>query len=458
MPASNQGIIDNINCKLTTGGLTDQQAAQLAGAAQALCCSTTLIVPSCACLPTASFNKGRFVYVQDLSDYRYSDGLTWSNDYCSVVSNNLYTWGLNTCGRLGDNTVTDRSSPGTVAGQGITWCMVSAGSSHTAAIKSDGTLWTWGTNSKGQLGTDNTTNRCSPGTVAGGGTNWCFVSAGVDWTAAIKTDGTLWTWGYNFRFQLGNGSGSLACLSQVSPAQISGGGTTWRFVAAGEFSGAAIKTDGSMCTWGYNGGGITDGVLGDGTTTNRSTPTTVSGGGTTWSTVSMGRAHTVATKTDGTLWTWGFNINGELGTGTTTSRSSPGTTAGGGTNWSCGVAAPLQSRMSAALKTDGTLWTWGGNSNGRLGNGTITNRSSPGTTAGGGTNWCRISSTAGYGFAAIKTDGTLWTWGGNSNGGLGDGTTTSRSSPGTVIGGLSNWISVSMANCHTIALQRGKGF
>jgi len=149
------------------------------------------------------------------------------------------------------------------------------------------------------------------------------------------------------------------------------------------------------------------------------------------------------------LWTWGYNNNGELGTGTTTSRSSPGTTAGGGTNWkqvSSGDTA------TAAVKTDGTLWTWGYNGYGELGTGTTTSKSSPVTTAGGGTNWNQVSVGTNIS-AAIKTDGTLWTWGRNENGQLGDGTTTSKSSPGTTAGGGTTWKQVSMGYWNAAAIK-----
>jgi alpha-tubulin suppressor-like RCC1 family protein len=441
MPASNQGIIDNINCKLTTGGLTDQQAAQLAGAAQALCCSTTLIVPSCACLPTASLNKGRFVYVQDLSDYRYSNGAIWTNNYCTVQSPNLYTWGLNNLGQLGDGTATSRSSPGTVAGGGTNWCAASAGTAHTAAVKTDGTLWTWGCNGSGQLGDGTATTRSSPGTVAGGGTTWCAASAGYRHTAAVKTDGTLWTWGCNGYGRLGDGTAT----NRSSPVTVAGGGTTWCAASAGTAHTVAVKTDGTLWTWGCNGSGR----LGDGTATNRSSPGTVAGGGTNWCSVTAGQLSSIAVKTDGTLWTWGNNGQGRLGDGTTTNRSSPGTVAGGGTTW---CAASAGNEHTAAVKTDGTLWTWGCNGSGRLGDGTTTSRSSPVTVAGGGTTWCAASAGNEH-TAAVKTDGTLWTWGSNSFGGLGDGTATNRSSPGTVAGGGTTWCAVSAGGAHTAAVQ-----
>ena len=364
--------------------------------------------------------------------------------FTQFVGSSAYGWGLNNQGQLGDNTVTARSSPVITSGGGTNWKQVDAnyfdpGTHTSAGIKTDGTLWTWGNNSRGTLGDGTVTSRRSPVTTSGGGTDWKQVSIAEN-TAAIKTDGTLWTWGYNLYGGLGDGTAT----NRSSPGTTAGGGTNWKQVVCGKNDAAAIKTDGTLWTWGYNGFG----QLGTGTITNRSSPGTTAGGGTNWTQVACGYTHTAAIKTDGTLWTWGYNQYGRLGDGTTTNRSSPGTTAGGGTNWkqvACGYT------HTAAIKTDGTLWTWGFNGSGGLGDGTTTNRSSPGTTAGGGTNWKQVA--CGYQkTAAIKTDGTLWTWGYNAYGGLGDGTITTRSSPGTTYSNWNTWRQVACAY-HTLAVQ-----
>ena len=351
----------------------------------------------------------------------------------------LWTWGYNAQKQLGDGTSTNRSSPGTTVGGGTNWKQVAGGDMHTAAIKTDGTLWTCGYNGTGQLGTGDTTSRSSFVTTAGGGTNWKQVAA-YNITAAIKTDGTLWTWGPNDSSKLGDGTAT----SRSSPGTTAGGGTNWKQVACGNNHAAAVKTDGTLWSWGANNYG----EVGDGTGVGKSSPVTTAGGGTDWKQVACGRFHTAAVKTDGTLWTWGRNLYGALGTGTTTNRSSPATTAGGGTNWKQVAGG---NEYTAAIKTDGTLWTCGYNAQGQLGDGTTTNRSSPGTTAGGGTNWKQVVGSGYNHTAAIKTDGTLWTWGRDSYGRLGDGTTTDRSSPGTTAGGGTNWKQVACGGYHTTA-------
>ena len=203
----------------------------------------------------------------------------------------------------------------------------------------------------------------------------------------------------------------------------------------------------ALWTWGNNG----NIRLGNNATGNRSTPVTTFAGGTNWKQVSSGNGHTAAIKTDGTLWTWGFGGSGRLGTNDTTDRSTPVTTFAGGTNWKQVASG---SSHTAAIKTDGTLWTWGSGSNGQLGNAQITNRSTPVTTFAGGTNWKQVASGSSH-TAAIKTDGTLWTWGSGSNGQLGNAQITNRSTPVTTFAGGTNWKQVASGSSHTAAIQSG---
>jgi alpha-tubulin suppressor-like RCC1 family protein len=360
----------------------------------------------------------------------------------------LWVWGDNLFGGLGDNTTTDRSSPIQTVSGGANWKDVATGSGgyHTAAIKTDGTLWTWGYNNNGQLGDDTRTNRSSPVQTIAGGTNWKQVSLGDVHTAAIKTDDTLWVWGDGFYGQLGNNL-PPTFENRSSPIQTVSGGFNWKLVTCYLRGTAAIKTDGTLWLWGDN----SDGQLGDNTTTSKSSPVQTVSGGTNWKELSGGEYHVGAIKTDGTLWVWGSNTYGELGDNTRTSRSSPIQTISSSTDWkqvSCG------SNCTAAIKTDGTLWLWGRNLYGGLGDNTTSDRSSPVQTIAGGTNWKQVS-TDGAGTAAIKTDGTLWTWGERST--LGDNIGTisaNRSSPIQTVAGGTNWKLISLVGIgHAVSIR-----
>jgi|694.fasta_scaffold14047_9 alpha-tubulin suppressor-like RCC1 family protein len=357
----------------------------------------------------------------------------------------LWTWGAGANARLGNGATTGNiSTPVTTSAGGTNWKQVSAGGSHTAAIKTDGTLWTWGLGASGRLGNGVTTGNIStPVTTFAGGTNWKQISCGYSHTAAIKTDGTLWTWGFSGDGRLGNAviTGNIS-----TPVTTFAGGTNWKQVSTTSFSNhtVAIKTDGTLWTWGYNA----NLQLGNNATGNRSTPITTFAGGTNWKQVSGGGSHTAAIKTDGTLWTWG-GTTGSLGNGVVGSRSTPVTTFAGGTNWKQVAAGGAH---TAAIKTDGTLWTWGYNANLQLGNNATGNRSTPITTFAGGTNWKQVTCGTSH-TSAIKTDGTLWTWGSGTNGQLGNATITSTSTPVTTFAGGTNWKQVAAGGAHTAVIK-----
>ena len=309
------------------------------------------------------------------------------------------------------------------------------------------TLWSWGRNVEGQLGVNNNnTSRSTPVTTLLGGTNWKSIAGGNAHTVALKTDGTLWTWGRNSYGQLGINAGTTA--SRSTPVTTLLGGTNWKSIACGKAHTVALKTDGSLWSWGAN----FDGQLGVNNTTSRSTPVTTLLGGTNWKSIACGYNHTLALKTDGTLWSWGNNYYGQLGVNDITSRNTPVTTLLGGTNWKSIASGYVH---TVALKTDGSLWSWGRNSYGQLGDNTNTSRSTPVTTLLGGFTWKSIACGRMH-TTALKTDGTLWTWGRNYHGQLGINDTTNRSTPVTTLLGTTNWKSIACGNDHTIALTAGQ--
>jgi alpha-tubulin suppressor-like RCC1 family protein len=265
------------------------------------------------------------------------------------------------------------------------------------------------------------------------------------WLINSQTGGSvLWVWGSGGTGRLGTG----AAISHSSPVQTLSFGTNWRCVSAGSYHGMATKTDGTLWTWGDN----SDGRLGDNTTINKSSPIQTISGGTNWKQLSASCCHSAAVKSDGSLWLWGANAGGRLGNDNVVNRSSPVQTVGSATTWKF---AAVCGRMSTALKNDGTLWTWGCNVCGSLGIdlafATTPGRSSPVQTVAGGTNWSKLSS-SGYHVGAIKTDGSLWLWGANSGGQLGDGTTILKSSPVQTTSIGTTWKTVSAQRCVTLAI------
>ncbi len=360
------------------------------------------------------------------------DGLTYSFDDIFVPADyftdgDLWIWGQGSFGQLGNNATTNRSTPVTTFAGGTNWKYVDFGYAHAAAIKTDGTLWIWGRNPTGQLGNNSTANRQTPVTTFAGGTNWKQSSCSFSSTFAVKTGGTLWCWGSNSYSLLGTND----IVNRSTPVTTFAGGNNWKQVSSFSNHVAAIKTDGTLWCWGQG----SYGRLGNNANTNRSTPVTTFAGGNDWKQVACGDRHTAAIKTDGSLWLWGSNTFGGLGDNTTTAKSTPVTTFAGGTNWK---QVSGGSFFTFAIKTDGSLWGWGSGSTGRLGNNDTTNRSTPVTTFAGGNNWkqvdCGLTHTS-----AIKTDGTLWTWGSGINVKLGVNDSLNRSTPVTTFTGGTNW-------------------
>jgi alpha-tubulin suppressor-like RCC1 family protein len=368
-------------------------------------------------------------------------GVDWDDKFVRrdiFTEGGLWVWGRGTSGGLGDNTITHRSSPiQTVAG-GTNWKEVLAG----GGIKTDGSMWRWGYNAFGDLGISSTTHRSSPVQVVGTGT-WKQATYG----GGVKTDGSLWSWGYNGYGDLGDNTRT----DRTSPVQTVAGGTNWKQYSRGGSHAGGLKTDGTLWMWGANANfsGVGLGQLGDDTSTHRSSPVQVIGTGS-WKMFEASNYYSAGIKTDGTLWLWGDGGWGVFGNNLFDKQSSPIQTIAGGTNWrtvSCG------SRHVVAIKTDGTLWVWGSNSfGGPLGTGNNISYYSPVQTIAGGTNWKRVSAGT-YTTSAIKTDGSLWSWGHNGYGQLGDGTITNRSSPVQTISGGSNWKNVMTSSRATYAIR-----
>lgn len=314
------------------------------------------------------------------------------------------------------------STSNTVTVSVLSWQKVSLGYYHAVAIRSDGTLWSWGENSYGQLGLGDNTNRTAPVQI-GSDSNWVSISAGDEFNMAIRANGTLWSWGHNYSGQLGLGTSG----NQNLPVQV-GTATNWVKVKAGREFCLGIQSDGTLWSWGNN----QMGQLGTGNTQYRNAPGQV-GSATDWVDVSAADFHSIAIRSNGTLWSWGDNGNGQLGLGDYANRNTP-TQIGSGTNW---AKISSRTRQNFAIRTDGTLWAWGEGGYYSLGNGNPNDQTSP-VQIGSSSDWFNII--AGYYHTlAIKTNGTLFAWGMNNYGELGDTTNLDKITP-IQIGTASNHV------------------
>ncbi len=327
----------------------------------------------------------------------------------AATTGQAWAVGNNTSGELGDGTTTPRSVPGKVLGLSRVTA-IDAGSTHSLALRADGTIWAWGDNWTGQLGDGTTDSRPTPVRVAGL-SSVTAIAAGVVHSLALRADGTVWAWGYNGHGQIGDGTMIMTRTTPVRVAGLSG----VKAIFAGSYNGFAVLADGTVRGWGGNGCG----ELGDGDTTNRGSPVPVLAGLGAIKAIAAGHGHTLVLLTNGTVRAVGCNAYGQLGDGTMENiRTSPVPVKG-----LDGVTAVAAGGVhSLALRGDGTVRSWGNNEWGQLGDGTVTNRATPIRVRNLGTV-AAIATGANHNLVA-RRDGTVRGWGNNGHGQLGDGTTT----------------------------------
>ena len=348
-------------------------------------------------------------------------------------------WGANQYGQLGNGTFTGTRVAAPVAGlTGVV--ALAAGWHHNVALRSDGTVWAWGRNNWGQLGIGSNQDQNRPVQLSRFD-DVVAIAAGQSHSLAVRADGTAWAWGGNAGGELGNHSKRNSTL----PVRVLGlSGVT--AVAAGGADSLAVKSDGTVWAWGFN----SYGELGIGSNTGTDRPFQVSGLSDVIA-VSAGRLHSLALKSDGTVWAWGMNNLGELGIGSNTDSNVPVPVPG----LNHMVAVSASDEVSLALKSDGTVWAWGSNDAGELGNGTNTGSYVPVQVL-GLSNVAAISSFGvedGHSLA-LKTDGTVWAWGYNANGQLGNGTTTNCNLP-ILVPGVQGVSAIAAGGMHSFVMAEG---
>jgi alpha-tubulin suppressor-like RCC1 family protein len=348
----------------------------------------------------------------------------------------VWTWGINNCslgngacGKLGDGTILEKHVPALVHGpinvgilNSITAIM--GGEHSNYALKSDGTLWAWGGNFVGQLGDGTYTNSVTPVQVSGLSSVKSLGGRGYH-ILALKTDGTVWAWGWNRNGELGYSTsdpcpnGLYGTCSNV-PGQVSGV-TDPLMLSGGGFFSLALMPNHTLVSWGRNN----HGELGNGSYSDQPAPVAVSSVLVNVDYASAGWFHVVALTSDKKVWTWGDNSSGAIGNGSTslTGVNVPYQVPG----LSNVQAVSAGDGFTAVLKSDGTVWTWGGNNFGQLGDGTFTIRATPGPVI--GLSDVVYLAARDYHVIVIRSDGSVWAWGSNENGECGDNTVIDRTLP-----------------------------
>lgn len=318
--------------------------------------------------------------------------------------------------------------------------MVAAGDLHSLALRSEGTVWAWGGNERGQLGDGTTEDRHRPVQVIGLDHVRTIVTC-YDHNLALRTDGTVWAWGRNDHGQLGDGT----TQDRKRPVRVRGVKDA-KLIAACEFGSLAVTTDGTVWVWGFD----EFGQLGGGPSRHKTIPVPVEFLPKDVIAISAAPMHCLALRKDGTVLAWGRNVLGQLGRGPEVSQDPRPEPVSGLKDI---VAVSAGSASCLALKADGTVWGWGANTFGQLGFGTKSEWNFNPPRSNCLTGIVAISMGSFSSCLALRRDGTVWSSGVNVAGGLGDGTTTDRHVP-VEVKNLRNVVAVAAGGGHSVALGR----
>jgi alpha-tubulin suppressor-like RCC1 family protein len=360
---------------------------------------------------------------------------------CALTSTGaVKCWGDDEYGEVGDGTTVNKTTPVGVSGLSSGVTAISAGAFHTCALTSTGAVKCWGDDEYGEVGDGTTVNKTTPVAVSGLSSGVTAISAGAYHTCALTSAGAVKCWGENEYGELGDGT----TVNTTTPVAVSGLSSGVTAISAGAYHTCALTSAGAVKCWGENG----DGQLGDGTTTNTTTPVNVLGLSSGVTAISAGALHTCALTSAGAVKCWGYNRFGEVGDGTTTNIAEPVAVSG----LSSGVTAISAGELhTCALTSASAVECWGDNERGEVGDGTTTNKTTPVAVSGLSSGVAAISA-GGLHTCALTSAGAVECWGYNEYGELGDGTTTSTTEPVDVIGLLR---ATCTSNSGTITLSPG---
>lgn len=406
-------------------------------------CLNDTEAPTISCLPnvTVSVDPGACVAtLNSIFTPTASDNCSYSvSQTAGPQAENAYAWGYNDFGQMGIGNNIHQSVP-VKTGANISWRVLAAGGYFTMGISDKGNLYTWGRNNWAQLGNGfSFTNEYSP-IMIGSDTDWDTIVGGGYHAMALKTDGSLYTWGSNEFLQVGSG----VYYAQSTPRRL-GSDNDWVTIAAGGTHSMALKADGRLFVWGRNAyGQLGQGNFSFGT----GTPTQV-GTDNDWVAISAGNQHSLALKADGRLFACGKDDRGQLGDGGSYAAQNTMVQVGSDNDW---VFIGTGLDQSMAIKADGSLYAWGRNDYGQVGDGGIhVNPASP-IRIGTDTDW--VSVTGGNGHSiGLKADGRIFSWGSETFGELGDGGSNGFQNSPVQVGGDKHWVQISSNFLHSVALS-----
>jgi Regulator of chromosome condensation (RCC1) repeat len=338
-----------------------------------------------------------------------------------TVTGSVLCWGYNGNGELGDGTTTPRPTPVAVSSLSSGVTAIAVGGAHTCALTRAGAVLCWGINDHGELGDGSTTERLTPVAVSGLSSGVTAIATGDQHVCALTSAGGVLCWGANVHGALGDGT----TTERLTPVAVSGLSSGVTAIGAGGLHTCALTSAGGVLCWGAN----VFGAVGDGSTTDRDAPVSVSGLSSGVTALAVGEDHTCALTSAGGALCWGDNEDGDLGDGTATDRDAPVSVSG----LSSGVIALAAGRHTCALTSAGGVLCWGNNDVGELGDGTTAHRPTPVAVSGLRSGVTAVSASA-DGTCALTSAGGVVCWGDNMFGQLGDGTTTERLTPVHVSG------------------------